>query len=431
MHMDEWLRLSVRELAAAITAGKVSAASVMNACLREIDAREHSLAAWTHVMRQASPLTGAAADVPAPLSGIPVGVKDNIDTADMPTAYGSAVYEGFRPAADAACVSLLRAAGAVILGKTVTAEFALSSPGPTRNPCNEAHTPGGSSSGSAAAVAAGMVPLALGTQTGGSIIRPATYCGIVGYKPSYGLIDRSGVKPLVESLDTVGVLTRNVDDATFFTSILARRDLSATHTDVLRVGRYGAQNWNQLSAAAQDALWQASNAFEQAGAKVIDLLPHPEHDEVHPAFSTIVLWEVAASLAFERRQHGGLLRAETQKVLGLETPTPAEYDATLAQVSGWRAGLDAVFGGCDVLLAPAVPDVAPEGIEHPGDPSYCVPWSLLHTPSLAVPVNIGPHGLPMGVQLVARIRDDARLLAAGRLLETTLQAMRAQMETTS
>lgn len=429
--MGEELRLPVRELAAAITAGKISASSVMSACLREIDAREHSLAAWTHVMRTTPTWVGAAGDSPAPLSGIPVGVKDNIDTADMPTAYGSAAYEGFRPAADAACVSLLRAAGAVILGKTVTAEFALSSPGPTRNPLNEAHTPGGSSSGSAAAVAAGMALLALGTQTGGSIIRPATYCGIVGYKPSFGLIDRTGVKPLVESLDTVGVLTRSVGDATFFASILARRDLGATFGDVLRVGRYGVESWDKLSATAQDALWQASRAFEQAGATVIDLPLHPEHDEVHPTFSTIVLWEVAASLAFERQQHWGLLRAETQKVLGLETPTPAEYDAAIAQVIGWRSSLDALFGGCDVLLAPAVPDVAPEGIAHPGDPSYCVPWSLLHTPSLAVPVHIGPHGLPMGVQLVGRIRDDARLLAAGRMLEAALQAVHAQVEVAS
>jgi Asp-tRNA(Asn)/Glu-tRNA(Gln) amidotransferase A subunit family amidase len=419
--MDEWLQRPVREWAAAITAGELTAASVRQACLRRIAAREHSLAAWTHVNEAAS-ITASGDDAATPLLGIPIGVKDTIDTADMPTRYGSSIYEDCQPAADAACVALARAAGAVVLGKTVTAEFGLSSPGPTRNPINEAHTPGGSSSGSAAAVAAGMVPLALGTQTGGSIIRPASYCGIVGYKPSFGLIDRTGAKPLVHSLDTIGVLARTVDDAHWFASVLARRDLTATPRGVLRVGRYGAQRWHELSAAAQKALHQASAAFEQAGHSVIDVPLPSWHDDLQVTFSTIVLWDVASSLAYERHYHLPRLREETRKVLGYETPSAVEYDEAIAEATARRASLDTVFGDCDVLLAPAVPDEAPEGIQQSGDPSYCVPWTLLHTPSLAVPVCNGPHGLPIGVQLIARIGDDARLLAAGRALEAALQA---------
>ncbi|MBE1160653.1 amidase [Dyella acidiphila] len=426
--MDEWQQRPVRELAEAIAAGTLTPAPVLQACLRKIDARERTLAAWAHVNRAAAPAIRGDALAAAPLCGIPIGVKDIIDTADMPTCYGSAIYEGFRPAADAACVALARAAGAVVLGKTVTAEFGLSSPGATRNPHNEAHTPGASSSGSAAAVAAGMVPLALGTQTGGSIIRPASYCGIVGYKPSFGLIDRTGVKPLAHSLDTIGVLTRTVDDAQYFAGVLARRELAMPLHGALRIGRYGAQHWGNLSAAAQSALQQADEALLLAGA-VIGERPLPSwHDELQAAFSTIVLWDVAATLAFEKLQHLPRLREETRKVLGYDTPAPAEYDEALIQGETWRAALDALFGDCDVLLAPAVPDVAPEGILHSGDPSYCVPWSLLHTPSLAVPVTTGARGLPIGVQLIARIGDDARLLAVGRLLESTLQAMRASQD---
>jgi Asp-tRNA(Asn)/Glu-tRNA(Gln) amidotransferase A subunit family amidase len=420
--MDKWLQRPVRELAAAIAAGEVSDASIRQTCLRRITARDHSLAAWTHVNEAASIEACRDDGTAQPLLGIPVGVKDIIDTADMPTRYGSAIYEDFQPAADAACVALARAAGAVVLGKTVTAEFGLSAPGPTRNPVNEAHTPGGSSSGSAAAVAAGMVPLALGTQTGGSIIRPASYCGIVGYKPSFGLIDRTGVKPLVHSLDTVGVLARTVDDAQWFAGVLSRRDLTAAPHGSLRVGRYGAQHWHELSAAAQKALHRAGEVFEHAGATLIDLPLPSWHEGLQATFSTIVLWDVASSLAFERHHHLARLRAETRKVLGYETPSASEYDEALAEATARRASLDALFGDCDVLLAPAVPDEAPEGIVHSGDPSYCVPWTLLHTPSLAIPVCHGPRGLPMGVQLVARMGDDARLLAAGRMLEAELQS---------
>src|SRR6266481_4890564 len=224
--MPDPLSLSARAAAQEIAAGRLSAEALTAACLDRIAAREKVVGAWHHLDREAALEAARRCDASppsGPLHGVPIAVKDLIDTADMPTGYGSAIYEGHRPAADAACVALARAAGAIVLGKTVTTEFACFTPGRTANPQNPAHTPGGSSSGSAAAVAAGMVPLAFGTQTAGSIIRPAAYCGVVGFKPSFGVIPRAGVKPLADSLDTIGTMARNVADAAFLAGILGGR----------------------------------------------------------------------------------------------------------------------------------------------------------------------------------------------------------------
>src|SRR5438094_10369182 len=212
------LSRSVRDAAQAIASGRLTAEALASACLDRIAAREAVVGAWQYLDRDAALAAARQRDAEpprGPLHGIPIAVKDLIDTADMPTGYGSPIYQGHRPAADASCVALARAAGAVALGKTVTTEFACFTAGKTANPHNPAHTPGGSSSGSAAAVADGMVPLAFGSQTAGSIIRPAAYCGVVGFKPSFGMIARAGVKPLADSLDTVGTMARNVADAAF------------------------------------------------------------------------------------------------------------------------------------------------------------------------------------------------------------------------
>src|SRR5438876_10185853 len=224
--MSDPLSLSARDAAREIAAGRLSATTLVAACFERIAAREPVVGAWHYLDREAALAAARQRDASpptGPLHGVPIAVKDLIETADMPTGYGSAIYEGHRPAADAACVALARAAGAVVLGKTVTTEFACFTAGKTANPRNPAHTPGGSSSGSAAAVADGMVPLALGTQTAGSVIRPASFCGVVGYKPSFGVIARAGVKPLADSLDTIGTMARDVADAAFFAGILGGR----------------------------------------------------------------------------------------------------------------------------------------------------------------------------------------------------------------
>src|SRR6266478_2461125 len=224
--MPDPLAFSARDAAREIAAGRLSAVALVEACFERIAAREPVVGAWHHLDRDAALTAARGCDASAPsgpLHGIPIAVKDLIDTADMATGYGSAIYAGHRPAADAACVALARAAGAIVLGKTVTTEFACFTAGKTANPHNPAHTPGGSSSGSAAAVADGMVPLALGTQTAGSVIRPAAYCGCIGYKPSFGMIQRAGVKALADSLDTIGVMARTVDDIAYFAGVLSER----------------------------------------------------------------------------------------------------------------------------------------------------------------------------------------------------------------
>ncbi|HVB16740.1 MAG TPA: amidase, partial [Stellaceae bacterium] len=218
--------LSARAAAQQIAAGRLSAEALALSCLDHIAAREPVVGAWHYLDREAALAAARHCDnsePSGPLHGVPIAVKDLLDTADMPTGYGSVIYEGHRPAADAACVALARAAGAVVVGKTVTTEFACFTPGKTANPHNPTHTPGGSSSGSAAAVADFMVPLAFGTQTAGSIIRPASFCGVVGYKPSFGLIARAGAKMLADSLDTVGMMARDVADAAFFAGVLSGR----------------------------------------------------------------------------------------------------------------------------------------------------------------------------------------------------------------
>ncbi|HEX7816829.1 amidase [Dyella sp.] len=421
--MNEWHDLPLRELAVAVSRGQLDALEITRDCLARIDACEDDVQAWAaqshdFALAQASVVQNSPGKA---LCGVPFGAKDIIDTVDLPTAYGSGLYEGFRPGADASCITLARRAGALLIGKTVTAEFALSAPGATRNPHALEHTPGGSSSGSAAAVAAGMVPVALATQTGGSIIRPAAYCGVVGFKPSFGLIDRTGIKPLSPSLDTVGVIARRVDDAACFSEILARRPWrSQASTRSVRIGRYDTANWGRLAPAVNEALRESSQVLTQLGFALDDVKASTNESQLKDAYQTIVLWEIAATLAYEHARGFDRLREQTRAVLTHPGPTLYEYDTAQAQAQMARTRLDALFGTCDVLLAPAVPDIAPAGIAQSGDPSHCLLWSLLHTPAITLPVTTGPLGLPVGVQLIARVGNDALLLAVANRLEQAL-----------
>jgi Asp-tRNA(Asn)/Glu-tRNA(Gln) amidotransferase A subunit family amidase len=295
--------LSAREAARQITERRITAEALASAYLDRIEAREAMVGAWQHLDREQA-LEAArrrAAEPPrGPLHGVPIAVKDVIDTADMPTAYGSPIYRGHRPAADASCVALARAAGAVVLGKTVTTEFATFTPGKTANPRNPAHTPGGSSSGSAAAVADGMAPLAFGTQTAGSVIRPGAYCGCIAYKPSFGLINRGGVKPLADSLDTIGVFARSVEDAAFFAGVLTERPALrhlAVPQQAPRFGLYRTPVWDQAEPATAVALDAARAALERGGAVVAELQIAPEHEGLAEAQDTIMWFETVRALA--------------------------------------------------------------------------------------------------------------------------------------
>jgi Asp-tRNA(Asn)/Glu-tRNA(Gln) amidotransferase A subunit family amidase len=425
--MTEPHLLTAREAARAIAEQRLTVESLVASYLERIAARESVVGAWQYldpdrVLAEARRHDGEAPR--GPLHGIPIAVKDLIDTFDMPTAYGSPIYHGHRPAADAACVALARAAGAIVLGKTVTTEFATFTPGKTANPRNPAHTPGGSSSGSAAAVADGMAPLAFGTQTAGSVIRPASFCGAVGYKPSFGLISRAGIKPLADSLDTVGVYARNVQDAAFFAGVLserpALRDLMVPAA-APRFGLYRTPMWDHAEHATAAALDRARAAAERAGAVVKDIAIAPEHHGLNDAQDKIMGYESCRALADERIRHSAELSPRLAQLLDSGMAIGAdEYDAARALAATARLGLNAFFADCDAILTPAAPGEAPPGLGYTGDPVFNRMWTLLGAPCVAVMALRGISGLPTAVQLVGRIGDDARLLACAAFLERAL-----------
>jgi len=425
--MPDLLSLSARDAAREIAAGRLSAAALVTACLERIAAREAVVGAWHYLDRAAALAAARRCDAMAPsgpLHGIPIAVKDLIDTVDMPTAYGSAIYEGHRPAADAACVALARAAGAIVIGKTVTTEFACFTAGKTANPRNPAHTPGGSSSGSAAAVADFMVPLAFGTQTAGSIIRPASYCGVVGFKPSFGTIARAGVKALADSLDTVGTMARNVGDAAFFAGILGGRPALrevAMPAAPPRFGLYRTPMWEEAEPSTVAALDHARAALKRAGASVAEITVPPEHRGLTAAQDKVMGFEAAQGLAFERLQHSGELSPRLAQQLDAGMNVGAEaYEAARAETAEARARLDGFFGLCEALLAPAAPGSAPAGLGYTGNPVFNRMWTLLGVPCVTLPAISGASGLPIGIQLIGRPGHDAQLMAAALFAERAL-----------
>jgi len=429
--VSDFRSLTVPEAARQIADRRLSAEALVKVCLDRIEARERVVGAWQLIDRERALAAARQRDAEpprGPLHGIPIAVKDLIDTVDMPTAYGSPIYREHRPAADAACVALARAAGAVVLGKTVTTEFAAFTPGKTANPRNPAHTPGGSSSGSAAAVADGMVPLAFGTQTAGSVIRPAAYCGCIGYKPSFGLINRAGVKPLADSLDTVGVFARTVEDAAFFAGVLSERPALrhlTTPSEAPRFGLYRTPMWEEAEPATAAALDAARAALERAGAAVAELAIAPEHHGLAEVQDTIMRFEMVRALAYERIEHSAELSPRLAQMLDACMTTGAdEYERALARAAEARAGFDGFFGECDAVLVPAAPGEAPLGLGNTGDPIFNRMWTLLGVPCVTLSARWAENGLPTGVQLVGRIGNDARLMACAAFLEQALAASR-------
>ncbi|HVV94817.1 MAG TPA: amidase [Hyphomicrobiales bacterium] len=418
--------LGAREAAAQIAAGTLTAEALAEALLARIAERDPAIEAWQYFDPDAVRAAARRYDTErpgGPLGGVPIGVKDILDTHDMPTGYGSALYAGHRPAWDAACVALARGAGAIVMGKTVSTEFAALAPGKTRNPHDVAHTPGGSSSGSAAAVAAGMVPLAIGTQTAGSVIRPAAFCGVVGYKPSYGLIERAGVKAASGSLDTIGVFARAVGDAALFAAVLADRPALAEVATpaTLRVGLYRTSDWERADGATHAAIERAAARLAARGAAMVEIAATADHAALIAAQTAIMGWETAGALAFERLNRLDRLAPTTQTFLrNADTITLAAYDAARAEMPALRAAFDRLFGACDVLLTPAAPGEAPEGLASTGDSLFNRAWTALGTPCVTLPAGRGPHGLPLGVKLVGRRGDDARTLGAAAFVERAL-----------
>jgi Asp-tRNA(Asn)/Glu-tRNA(Gln) amidotransferase A subunit family amidase len=399
---------------------ELSAESLLRACLARIAERDPEVHAFVCLDAEAALAHARALDAGAvrgPLHGLPLGVKDIIDTFDLPTECGSPIHAGRRPGSDAAVVALCRAAGAVVVGKTVTTEFANMTPGPTRNPHHLGHTPGGSSSGSAAAVADFMLPLALGTQTAGSIIRPAACCGIVGYKPSFGRVPRAGVKQNADSMDTVGGFARTVADAALLGAVLTGDGRLADERvpDTLRIGLVQGPDWAEAEPDIR-AIWEHAVHTLSPAAKRCEDAPLPEgFADVAAVQAALQAYETAAALADEHLRHRERLSPALVALLdagpAIDATTVAAHRARAAR---WRLEVDALFDRFGVLLTPSAVDEAPEGLQHTGDPIFCRPWSLLGLPCVHLPFARGATGLPVGLQLVGRLGDDHRLLAAAQ-----------------
>jgi Asp-tRNA(Asn)/Glu-tRNA(Gln) amidotransferase A subunit family amidase len=426
--MDALNQLSATEAAARIAAGKLKSEALVAACLERIGQREKDVRAWAAFDPELA-LSQARARDKEPhrtrLHGIPFGVKDVFDTADLPTEYGSPIYRGNRAACDAACVAQVRERGGVILGKTVTTEFATRHPGKTRNPHNLKHTPGGSSQGSAAAVADWMVPIAFGTQTTSSVIRPAAYCGVVGYKPSFGLVNRAGLKTLSDSLDHVGTLTRTVPDAAMIVEELSGAPV--TSFDGIsgmkpRIGFCRTAYWNQADQPTREALEQAVPRLARAGARVAELDLDGEFARLVEVQVSISTYEMFRALAYERTRFPDLVsEALMGRLLGGGRVTRAQYEEAQAIAQRCRARLADVFRDYDALLSPSAMGEAPEGLASTGEPTFGASWTVLHCPAVSVPAFHGPRGLPLGAQVTGPFGKDGATLQCAEWVQRALQ----------
>ncbi len=418
--------LGAAQAAALLQRRELKAEDLVRACLERVAARNDDLHAFVQVDAVSALAHARALDagpVRGPLHGLPLGVKDLFDTTDLPTAYGSPVYAHHRPVADAASVTLCREAGAVVLGKTVTTEFAYFTPGPTVNPHNALHTPGGSSSGSAAAVADHLVPLALGTQTAGSIIRPAAYCGVVGYKPSLGRVVGAGVKSLSPTLDVIGSFGRGVEDAALLGAVLTGdpRLCEFHEHGTLRIGLFQSPSWPQADADTQQAWDTATRALARNSDACQDVAMPQDFAELIQLQKDVMTFEMARSLSFERLRHREALSPALLALLDAGMAIPgAQHAANLQRTADWRLRIDALFERHDVLLTPSTTGAAPEGLAATGDPLFCRSWSLLGLPAVHLPLIRNARGLPVGLQLVGRMGEDHKLLAAARRIHDRL-----------
>lgn len=413
------------DLARRIEDGKLTPAAVVDLCARTIEAREAEIGAFVTLdidaARKLAQDEGARLSR-SPLRGLPVGVKDIFDTADLPTSYGSPIYADHRPRADAALVTMIRRAGGLIPGKTVSTEFASLVPAKTRNPWNPAHTPGGSSSGSAAAIAAGMLPLAIGSQTGGSVIRPAAFCGVAGYKPSYAILPTVGMKCFSWQLDTVGLFAAGVADVAFAAAAISGRDLRVdSDAAAPRIALVRTHIWNEASEAMQSAVQRAARMAEKAGAKVKDLALPPILEEAHRIHGTVQDYEAYRALAFEYDRHrdkiAPLLREQLDRAAAI---THDAYDAARRITTGARRALGELMADADVLLTPSAPGAAPQGLGATGSPTFNRLWTLMGTPCVNVPGLADAAGLPLGVQIVGGFGRDQGTLAAALFLERAI-----------
>ncbi len=427
--MTKLQELPVHLAVSQIRQGKLKPSALMAAYAEQIMGLEPKVGAFIQLDLEGALNQAKMLDAATPeglLFGVPIGVKDIIDTADMPTGYGSPIYANHQPAWDAACVNEARRQGAVVIGKTVSTEFAIFQPGKTANPHNLEHTPGGSSSGSAAAVGAGMLPLAFGTQTAASVFRPASFCGVVGYKPSFGLIQRGGVKSLSESFDTVGLMARNVMDAALFAAAAARRhDLIPVQADQSpkaqqkpTVGLFRTAHWDVADESSQAAVLGFADRLRAQGVNVQDVAVPAVFADLLQAQTDVMLAEAAIALGYEYAHHKALCSPKLIEVIEAGNAITLErLQAAKDVITAARAAAKDLFDQVDVLLSPAAPGEAPKGLSATGDPVFGRSWSALGTPGLTLPGAIGPNGLPIGVLLSGAYNQDRQFLAAALVLE--------------
>ena len=420
-------RLPATTLVRLIESSELSAEAVVRSCLERIAGREPVVRAWSHLSGEAALAAAREFDRTKQdtlLRGVPIGIKDILDTADMPTTYGSPIYVGCRPASDASAAALPRAAGGVLLGKTVTTEFANRHPGPTTNPNDPDFSPGGSSSGSAAAVADFMVPLAIGTQTGGSVIRPAAYCGVVGFKPSFGLFPPAGMRINTEALDTVGIMARSVGDIALFCAAMMAIPyaLPAMPEAGPRLGLCRGPHWDEAQPEGRAVLEAAAKRLAAAGAVVSDTEAPPESADGDERQRILGAFEGLRNHMPELHRHEALLSARLReekialgRQLTLDQFRTACRGAERARVAAqnWASGFDSI------LTLPAAGQ-APRGLADTGSAAFNALWTQLYMPCLTLPAGRGPDGLPVGVQLVARRHTDERLLAIALWVEQRL-----------
>jgi len=416
--------LSALDLARRIAAGTLTPAGAIDLCAAAIDAHEAEIGAFAALdLDRAKRLAGGDALASAPLHGLAVGLKDIFETADFPTEFGSVIYTGNRPRSDCVLASLVRRAGGIVLGKTVTTEFASLQPAKTRNPRNPAHTPGGSSSGSAAAIAAGMLPIALGSQTGGSVVRPAAYCGIAGYKPSYKLLPTLGMKGFSWYLDTAGVFAAGVADAAFAAAAITGRDLRVDQGKPAspRIALARTHIWGDASDDMKAAVELAGEKARGAGARVSELVLPPIFEDAFRAHAIIQDYEAYRALGFEfdfhRDKIGPILREQLDQAASISAD---DYDAARRTTKRARQALAELMADTDALLTPSAPGAAPAGLASTGASIFNRLWTLLGTPCVNVPGLSDKAGLPLGVQIVGRFGRDRVALEAAHFLERAL-----------
>ena len=413
--MHELWKLTAGEARALLGRREISAEELVEACLARIGEREETVGAWEFIdvegaRRRARTLDAATEQ--GPLHGIPVGIKDIIDTASMPTRWGSAAFADRQPAADAACIRELERAGAIILGKNVTTEFAYFTPGKTRNPHNPAHTPGGSSSGSAAAVADGMIPISIGTQAAGSTIRPASFCGVPAFKPSHGRWDITGSLKLYPTVDTLSVFARSVDDLALVDAVLGPANGSLTPHAPRRALLFRPLEYGRALPETLAAMDAAAAAVREAGVRVDEYDAGPPFSDLVEASATIIHFEAARQAASIRRDHETKLSPIFRELLDKGAAvSEVTYRAALQTREQARQAWRSLVDPQTLAIAPAVPGEAPEGLNATGDPVFIRTWNVIGAPAVHWPVGRGPRGLPVGVQLVGPPDEDRAFLS--------------------